>query len=44
MNIDMPTIGNRIKIRKKRIRSLQTDIFEKCAISSGALSRIENGK
>lgn len=44
MNIDMPTIGNRIKIRRKELGLSQTDIFEKCAISSGALSRIENGK
>ena len=44
MNIDMTTIGDRIKVRRKELGLSQIDIFEKCNITSGALSKIENGK
>lgn len=44
MEIDMLSIGERIKMRRLELHLTQTDIFEKCGISSGVLSRIENGK
>lgn len=43
MDIDMESVGNRIKSRRKEIQLTQTDIFNMCGIRSGALSRIENG-
>ncbi len=44
MEVDMLSIGERIKIRRLELRLTQTDIYEKCGIASGVLSRIENGK
>lgn len=44
MEIDMLSIGKRIKSRRLELHLTQTDIYEKCGISSGVLSRIENGK
>lgn len=43
MQDDMHDIGNRIKEKRKELGLTQTDIFEKCGINSGALSKIENG-
>lgn len=43
MNIDMISIGKRIKDRRKELKLTQIDIKHKCGISSGALSEIENG-
>lgn len=43
MEIDMESVGNRIKNRRKEMQLTQTDIFNMCGIRSGALSRIENG-
>jgi len=43
MEIDMISIGERIKERRKELRLTQTDIKRECGISSGALSEIENG-
>lgn len=43
MNIDMTSIGNRIKNRRKELKLTQTDIYNICGIASGALSQIENG-
>lgn len=44
MEIDMLSIGERIKSRRLELHLTQTDIYEKCGIASGVLSRIENGK
>lgn len=44
MKLLMTDIGNRIKERRKELGLSQTEIDEKCGISSGALSKIENGK
>lgn len=44
MDIDMISIGERIKARRLELNLTQTDIFEQCGIASGVLSRIENGK
>ena len=44
MEINMLSIGERIKKRRLELHLTQTDIFEKCGIASGVLSRIENGK
>jgi len=44
MEIDMLSIGKRIKSRRLELHLTQTDIYEKCGIASGVLSRIENGK
>lgn len=43
MDIDMMSIGKRIKDRRKELKLTQTDIKRECGISSGALSEIENG-
>lgn len=43
MNINMTSIGNRIRNRRKELNLTQTDIYNKCGIASGALSQIENG-
>lgn len=43
MDLDMESVGERIKNRRKELQLTQTDIFEMCGIRSGALSRIENG-
>lgn len=43
MDIDMESAGNRIKNRRKEMQLTQIDIYNKCGIRSGALSRIENG-
>lgn len=43
MEINMESIGERIKSRRKELQLTQTDIFNMCGIRSGALSRIENG-
>lgn len=39
----MCSIGRRIKERRKKLRLTQIDIHQKCGITSGALSQIENG-
>lgn len=44
MELDMIGIGVRIKTRRKELKLSQTDIYERCDITSGALSKIENGK
>lgn len=44
MELDMIGIGERIKGRRKELGLSQTDIYERCDITSGALSKIENGK
>lgn len=44
MEISMISIGKRIKTRRVELGLSQIDIFEKCDITSGALSKIENGK
>lgn len=43
MDINMESVGARIKNRRNEIHLTQTDIFNMCGIRSGALSRIENG-
>ena len=40
----MISIGERIKHRRKELNLSQIDIYEKCDITSGSLSKIENGK
>lgn len=44
MNLNMISIGERIKHRRKKLNLSQIDIYEKCDITSGSLSKIENGK
>lgn len=44
MELDIIGIGERIKTRRKELGFSQTDIYERCDITSGALSKIENGK
>lgn len=44
MEINMLSIGDRIKTRRLELGLTQVDIYEKCGITSGVLSRIENGK
>ncbi len=44
MDLNMIGIGERIKTRRKQLGLSQTDIYERCDITSGALSKIENGK
>lgn len=44
MNLNMISIGERIKHRRKELNLSQIDIYEKCDITSGSLSKIENGK
>lgn len=39
----MKSIGNRILERRKELRLTQTDIYNKCGLATGALSKIENG-
>ena len=43
MDISMTSIGERIKNRRLELGLTQTDIYQACGISSGALSKIENG-
>lgn len=43
MDINMESVGARIKKRRNELQLTQIDIFEMCGIRSGALSRIENG-
>ena len=43
MDLNMTSIGNRIKTKRKELNLTQTDIFQQCGLSSGALSHIENG-
>lgn len=43
MEIDMMSVGNRIKQRRHDLNLTQIDIYNKCGIASGALSQIENG-
>ena len=43
MEINIQSIGERIKSRRLELNLTQTDIFNKCGIASGVLSRIENG-
>ncbi len=43
MDINMTSIGNRIKNRRKELSLTQTDIYNICGVASGALSQIENG-
>lgn len=44
MNFNMISIGERIKNRRKELQLSQMDIYQECDITSGALSKIENGK
>lgn len=44
MELNMTDIGKRIKDRRKELNLSQLDIYERCDITSGALSKIENGK
>lgn len=43
MELDMKTIGNRIKERRKELNLTQLDIKSKVGISSGNISDIERG-
>lgn len=43
MEINMKSIGERIRDRRKELQLTQNDIKSACGISSGALSEIENG-
>ena len=43
MKIDMISIGERIRYRRKELQLTQTDIKNACGISTGSLSEIENG-
>ena len=43
MNIDMISVGQRIKDRRKELNLTQTDVYHQTGIASGALSQIENG-
>lgn len=43
MNIDLITIGSRIKSRRKELHLTQSEIKQAVGISSGNLSDIENG-
>lgn len=43
MEESMNIIGERIKKRRKELKLTQTDIYNECGISSGTLSKIENG-
>lgn len=43
MELDMKTIGKRIKDRRKELHLTQTDIKSAVGISSGNISDIENG-
>lgn len=43
MNLDMKTIGERIKTRRLELNLKQNDIKDAVGISSGNLSEIENG-
>lgn len=44
LDIDMIQIGQRIRDARTKQHVTQTEIYDKCGISSGALSMIENGK
>lgn len=44
MELDMLTVGERIKNRRNELGLSQIDIYKECNITSGALSKIENGK
>lgn len=43
MELDMTTVGNRIKKRRKDLHLTQMEIKEKTGISSGNMSEIEQG-
>lgn len=43
MDVNMISIGKRIKERRKELKLTQNDIDQRCGIASGALSQIENG-
>lgn len=43
MNVNLKEVGTRLTIRRKELCLSQTDIYAKCGIPSGTLSRIENG-
>lgn len=43
MELDMTTVGNRIKKRRKALHLTQMEIKEKTGISSGNMSEIEQG-
>lgn len=43
MDIDMISIGQRIKKRRNELNLTQMDVYRQCGIASGALSLIENG-
>ena len=43
MDIDMISVGQRIKDRRKELNLTQTDVYHQTGIASGALSQIENG-
>ena len=40
MELDMLTVGERIKKRRNELGLSQTDIYKECEITSGALSKI----
>lgn len=42
--IDLIAIGKRIKERRNALNLSQIDIYNQCGVTSGALSRIENGQ
>lgn len=44
MSIDMNSVGNRIKQRRIELNMTQKDIYERCGLATGALSKIENGE
>lgn len=43
MTLDMISIGERIKNRRKELHLTQNDIKNTCGISSGSMSEIERG-
>ena len=42
--IELIAIGKRIKERRNVLNLSQIDIYNQCGVTSGALSRIENGQ
>ncbi len=43
MDLDMIQIGSRIKKRRKDLGFTQPEVYQKCGIDSGSLSKIESG-
>lgn len=43
MEINMVEVGNRVRNRRNELGLSQTDVYKNSSLSSGALSRLENG-